>query len=261
MSIFSRGNNDPNTAGIADNPGEQEQGFLQHLEELRQRIFKAAAVILLGCIAAGFFVNNIMDWILLKPAIDAKMELQNLRPFGQAFVYFKVVFASGLVMAFPFAIYQLWKFIEPGLYKHERQWAGKITAFTTICFVAGISFAYFVMIPGMLKFSANFGNPAIKNIIDINEYFGFMTMTILGAGLIFELPMITFVLASIGMVTPKLMRAYRRHAVVAILILAAILTPSPDPINQLIFACPLYVLYEISIVVARLAGKKETLTT
>lgn len=264
MSIL-RGKNDTNSAGmnsegIENNPGEQEQGFLQHLEELRQRIFKAAIFLLLGCVVSGIFVNDLMNWVLLKPATTAKLELQNLRPFGQPFLYFKVVFASGIVLAFPFAIYQLWKFIEPGLYKHERRWAGKITAFTSFCFLLGVSFAYFVMIPAMLQFSVSFGNAAIKNIIDVNEYFGFITMTVLGAGLIFELPMITFVLASIGMVTPAMMRQYRRHAIVVILIIAAILTPSPDPVNQLLFACPLYVLYEISIVVARLSVKNEAAT-
>lgn len=256
MSILSNNISNDNKAGIEENPNDQEQGFLGHLEELRQRIFKAAIFLLLGCILAGVFVNEIMNWILLKPATTAKLELQNLRPFGQPFLYFKVVFASGIVVAFPFVIYQLWKFIEPGLYKHERQWASKITVFTTVCFLLGVSFAYFVMIPAMLQFSVSFGNPAIKNIIDVNEYFGFITMTVLGAGLIFELPMITFVLASIGMITSAMMRQYRRHAIVVILIIAAILTPSPDPVNQLLFACPLYVLYEISIVVAKISAKR-----
>ena len=96
----------------------------------------------------------------------------------------------------------------------------------------------------------------IKNIIDIGEYFSFMIMTILGAGLIFELPMITFVLSSIGLVTAAMMRKYRRHAIIAILFIAAVITPSPDPINQLIFACPLYILYEISIVIARVTRKQ-----
>ena len=142
------------------------------------------------------------------------------------------------------------------MYEHERRWAGRITALTTICFMLGVSFAYFVMIPGMLQFTVSFGSVNIKNIIDIGEYFSFIMMTILGAGLIFELPMITFVLSSIGIVSAQMMRKYRRHAVIAILLIAAILTPSPDPINQLIFACPLYVLYEISIVIARLTRKQ-----
>jgi sec-independent protein translocase protein TatC len=249
-----------NRAGIEHNPDDKEQGFLQHLEELRQRLFKAAIAILAGCLVAGYFVNDLMKYVLLKPATDAKIELQNLRPFGQQFLYFKVIFAAGIILAFPFAIYQVWKFIEPGLYKHERRWAGKITAFTTLCFALGVAFAYFVMLPGMLNFTAGFGSSSIKNIIDVTEYFGFVVTTVLGAGLIFELPMITFVLASIGMVTAAMMSKFRRHAAVVILIIAAILTPSPDPINQLIFACPLYVLYELSIIIARVSGKKKVVS-
>jgi len=245
-----------NKAGIEHNPNDNEQGFFQHLEELRGRLFKAVLAVLVGCVGAGYFVNDIMNLILLKPAVTSKLELQNLRPFGQQFLYVKVILVSGVVVAFPFVMYQLWKFIEPGLYAHERRWAGRITALTTICFMLGVSFAYFVMIPGMLQFTVSFGTANIKNIIDIGEYFSFMIMTILGAGLIFELPMITFVLSSIGLVTSAMMRKYRRHAIVVILLIAAIITPSPDPINQLIFACPLYILYEISIVIARLTRKQ-----
>lgn len=241
-----------NKAGIEHNPNEREQGFFEHLEELRSRLFKAVLAILAGCVATGYFVNDIMNKILLKPAIDSKLELQNLRPFGQQFLYVKVVLVSGFVAAFPVIMYQLWKFIEPGLYANEKRWAGRITALTSLCFLLGVSFAYFVMIPGMLNFTVSFGSQNIKNVIDIGEYFSFIVMTILGSGLIFELPMITFVLATIGLVTAQMMRKFRRHAIIVILIIAAILTPSPDPINQLIFACPLYILYEISIIIARI---------
>jgi sec-independent protein translocase protein TatC len=147
--------------------------------------------------------------------------------------------------------------VAPGLYDHERRWAGRVTAFTTLCFMVGIGFAYFVMLPGMLKFSVDFGTSAIQNVIDVNEYFSFIVMTILSAGLIFELPMITFVLSSIGLVTPKLMRTYHRHAIVAILVLAAILTPSPDPVNQMIFAIPLYGLYLLSIGISGIAARQH----
>lgn len=236
---------------------EHELSFFDHLEELRSRILLSLVFMLVGCVIAGFFVNDLMNIILLKPATDAKLKLQNLRPFGQPFLYFKVIFASGFVAAFPFMLHQVWRFIAPGLYDNEKKWARKITGFTTFCFLSGISFAYFVMIPGMLQFSASFGTPAIENIIDVNEYFGFILMTVLGAGLIFELPMITFVLSSIGLLTPQLMRTYRRHAIVIILIIAAILTPSPDPVNQMIFASPLYVLYEISILISAMVARRE----
>jgi sec-independent protein translocase protein TatC len=247
----------PHTAGIANNPDDNELGFFDHLEELRSRIFKALAATLLGCLGSGFFVNDIMNRVLLKPATDAGLKLQNLRPFGQPFLYFKVILVTGLVLAFPFILHQVWRFIAPGLYDTEKRWARRVTAFTTICFAIGIAFAYFVMLPGMLRFSVDFGTAAIQNVIDVNEYFSFIVMTILGAGLIFELPMITFVLSSIGLVTPKLMRTYHRHAIVVILIIAAVLTPSPDPVNQLIFAAPLYVLYLLSIGISAFAAKKQ----
>jgi sec-independent protein translocase protein TatC len=120
-----------------------------------------------------------------------------------------------------------------------------------------VAFAYYVMLPGMMQFSVSFGSKNIENNYDVNEYFGFVTTTLLGAGLIFELPMMTYVLARFGIVSAALMRKYRRHAFVVILIVAAVLTPSPDPVNQLTFAAPLFVLYEISIIVARVARKKE----
>jgi sec-independent protein translocase protein TatC len=163
----------------------------------------------------------------------------------------------GIIITTPFILYQLWKFIEPGLYEKERRWAKSITFFTTVCFFAGISFAYFVMIPSMLKFSASFGSQNIKNFIDVDELLSFMTTTLLAAGLIFELPMITFVLTKVGIVTPTMMRKYRRHSIVGILIIAAVMTPSPDPFNQMIFAIPLYILFELSIWVSSLATNQR----
>jgi sec-independent protein translocase protein TatC len=247
----------PPIAGNEDNPNDREQSFFDHLDELRSRIVRSLVAVLLGCIVCGYFINDIMNIVLLKPATDVGLKLQNLRPFGQPFLYFKVILISGVIVAFPFILHQVWRFVAPGLYDNEQRWARKITAFTTVCFAAGIAFAYFVMLPGMLNFSVNFGTSAIQNVIDINEYFSFIVMTILGAGLIFELPMITFVLASIGLVTPQLMWAYHRHAIVVILIIAAILTPSPDPVNQMIFAAPLYLLYLLSIGIAGLSARRR----
>lgn len=233
-----------------------EMSFLDHLEELRSRIIKGVLGIVVGCMVSGYFIDIIMNEVMLRPAVLYGIKLQNLRPFGQPFLYFKVVFAAGLIMSMPFLLYQLWKFIEPGLYESERKWARSITFFTTFCFLAGVAFSYLVMIPGMLKFSAGFGSATIENIIDVNEYFGFVSTTILGAGLVFELPMITFVLARLGILTAATMRKYRRHSIIFNLVVAAVLTPSPDPFNQLIFAAPLFILYEISILVAQFSLKK-----
>ena len=157
----------------------------------------------------------------------------------------------------PYTLYQLWKFIAPGLYEKERRWAGKITIYTSFCFLVGVAFAYWIMIPVMLSFTASFGSNLIKNSIDVTEYFSFITTTLLSAGLIFELPMIAYILSKIGIISPEMLRKYRRHSIVVILILAAALTPSTDPVSQLVFAAPLMVLYEISILVTVFARKKE----
>lgn len=254
--------NPEDKVGQEEPQGEQqgEMGFFDHLEELRKRLLWAAIGITLGCIVSGFFIDTLMNKILLQPALQYSLKLQNLRPFGQPFLYFKLIFVIGIILSFPFTLYQLWLFVAPGLYEHEQSWARRITFFTSFCFLTGVAFAYYVMIPGMLSFTSNFGTKAIENNLDINEYFGFMTTTLLAAGLIFEMPMITYVLTKIGMVTPKFMRTYRRHAIIIILVVAAVLTPSPDPVNQLIFAVPLWILYEISIVISQFALKNKAAT-
>jgi sec-independent protein translocase protein TatC len=235
---------------------QEEMGFFGHLQELRKRVILSLVGIIAGCIIAGVFINQLMDWILLQPATSVNMNLQNLRPFGQAFLYFKVIFVVGIILAIPFILYQIWKFIAPGLYLKEKKWVSKITFFTSMCFFIGVAFAFFIIIPTMLKFAASFGSSDIQNIIDINEYFSFISLMMLASGLIFEMPMVSFVLSRVGILTPKFLRKYRRHSIVVILILAAILTPTPDPINQIIFAIPLFILYEISIFISKIAEKR-----
>lgn len=239
-----------------EKPEEQEMGFMGHLDELRKRLIYIVLSIALGASIAGFYIDEIMNGILLKPAAKAHLDLQNLRVFGKPMLYFKVVLIAGVIIAIPLILYQIWKFVEPALYQKERGWAKRITFFTTFCFLVGISFAYFVMIPSMLEFSANFGTDNIKNLIDINEYWGFIMLMILAAGIFFELPMISFVLSRFGLLTPRFLRKYRRHAIILILIAAAIITPSPDPFNQLVVAIPIYILYEISIIVSAVSIKK-----
>ncbi|HYF02401.1 MAG TPA: twin-arginine translocase subunit TatC, partial [Patescibacteria group bacterium] len=198
---------------------------------------------------------------LLQPAVDANLELQNLAPMGQIFLLFKVILISGIIISSPWILYQLWRFIAPGLYEHERAWARRITFFTSLCFLAGVAFSYFVMIPSSMKFAASTGFKDIKNSFDINLYFGFITTFILAMGLVFELPMIAYVLAKMGILTSEFMRKYRRHGFIIILIVAAIATPTPDPVNQLIFAVPLWILYEISVWIVRVTQKPKEIRT
>lgn len=233
-----------------------EVGFFEHLEELRNRIIYAFIGVIVACIFTGIFVDPLMNIVLLQPAAKANISLQNLRPFGMPLLYFKVIFMSGIILAFPFILYQLWKFIAPGLYENERNWVTKITFYTSLCFMIGIAFAYFFMIPTMLEFAATFGTSIVRTDIDVTEYFGFMTMILLASGLIFEMPMMSFVLSKIGILDAKMLRKYWRHSAIGILVISAVITPTPDPVNQLFFAIPMLVLYEISILVAKLAKKK-----
>ncbi len=229
--------------------------FLEHIEELRKRIIYVIIFLVVTAIGIGIFIKDIMQNIFLKPAIDSNLNLQNLLPFGQPFLYFKVILASALIVTIPFFLYQLWKFIAPALYENEHKWISLATFFTTFCFFSGVIFAYFVLIPSMLDFAAQFGSNLIQNNIDVNEYFGFISMILLAAGVFFEMPMLSFILSKMGFLTPKLLSKYRRHSIIIILVLAAILTPTPDPVSQLIFAFPVIILYEISILISWIMNK------
>lgn len=234
-----------------------EMSFLGHLEELRSRLFKSAIGLVIGCIVAAVYRQWILEELLLRPAINAGLKLQNIEPFGQAFLYFKVVFFSGLVISLPWLLFQIWSFVSPGLYSHERRWARWVTLLTSVCFLAGLAFSFFLLIPGMINYIGVVANPNITDNITTTYYFSFYINTLLACGFVFELPMVTWVLAKMGIVSSAAMSKYRRHAIVVILILAAVITPSPDFILQVMVAAPIYLLYEVSVVIARLAYKKR----
>lgn len=236
---------------------EIEMTFLEHLEELRWRIIYALIGIVLGTIVAWIFIDFFIDQILLLPARKADFNLQNLRPFGQLFLYFEVAIIIGLIISLPNFVYQIWKFISPALRENEKKYISAIVVFTTVCFLIGVVFAYFVMLPLTLKFAAQFGSQDIVNNFAIDEYFSIILSVILGAGLVFELPMLSFFLSKIGILTPRIMRKYRRHSIITILILAALLTPGTDPVSQVLLAIPLVFLYEISILVSKIFQKKD----
>jgi len=245
------------------NNGEEQEGsdvemsFLDHIEELRWRIIYSLIGILIFTIIAWIFIDPLVEIVLLKPARDANASLQNLRPFGQLFLYVQVAIIVGIVASLPNIFYQLWKFIAPALRKKERKYIVWIVFFSTFCFIAGIAFAYFVMLPLAMKFAAQFGSEAIKNEFSIEEYMSIIISVMLAAGVVFELPMVSFFLSKLGILTPSFMRKYRRHAIVIILILAAILTPGADPVSQVILAVPLVLLYEISIFISKISSKKS----
>jgi len=237
--------------------GDVEMSFLDHIEELRWRIIYSLIGIVIFTIIAWIFIDPLVEVVLLKPARDANASLQNLRPFGQLFLYVQVAIIVGIVASLPNIFYQLWKFIAPALKKREQKYIIWIVFFSTFCFLAGIAFSYFVMLPLAMKFAAQFGSEAIKNEFSIEEYMSIIISVMLAAGVVFELPMVSFFLTKLGILTPKFMRNYRRHAIVIILVLAAFLTPGADPVSQVILAVPLVLLYEISIFISKLSSKKS----
>jgi len=250
---------DDSTLDQADAALEEEGGmsFFGHLNELRKRIIFSLIGVVLGMVVSGFFVNFIIEKLILNPAVENSLKLQNLKPFGQPVLYFKIIFVAGLVLSLPFTIYQLWRFIAPGLYDNERKWGLIMTISGTISFIIGIAFAYFVMLPLMVAFAANFGSKDIQNIIDVNEYLSFFTTLMIGTGLVFELPVLSFILAQFGAINSKFLKKYWRHSMVLVLLVAALITPTPDPVNQLVFAVPLFLLYEISILVVKRVEKRK----
>ena len=231
--------------------------FLEHLEELRWRIIWCLVGLVIGTIICFIFIDFLVDVILLRPARNSGAHLQNLKPFGQLFLYFQVAMVGGVILSLPNIFYQLWKFIAPALKKNERKYISAIVIFTTFCFICGIVFAYFVMLPLTLKFAAQFGSSTITNSFAIDEYMNIIITVMLGAGLIFELPMVSFFLTKLGILKPQYMTKYRRHAIVAIMIAAAFLTPGTDPVSQIILAIPLLLLYEISILISKLSVRKS----
>ena len=242
---------------VEANDSDVEMSFLDHVEELRWRIIYAIIGIVIFTIIAWFFIDPIVEFILLKPARDANASLQNLRPFGQLFLYVQVAITVGVVASLPNIFFQLWQFISPALKKREQKYILWIVFFSTFCFLSGIAFAYFVMLPLTMKFAAQFGTAEIANEFAIDEYMSIIISVMLAAGLVFELPMVSFFLSKLGILTPKFMRKYRRHAIVIILVLAAFLTPGADPVSQVILAVPLVLLYEISIFISKISTKKS----
>ncbi|MGA9115854.1 MAG: twin-arginine translocase subunit TatC [Bacteroidota bacterium] len=241
--------------------------FLDHLEELRWRLIRSLLAVVAGAILCWFFIDLLVDGILLQPvhAVNrtlgpgqAPFGLQNLKPFGQVFLYMEVAIAGGFILALPYVLYELWAFIAPGLMRRERRSVGSIVFFTSFCFLAGIAFAYFVMLPTALRFFAGFGTASIQNNIAVNEYIRFVLSVMLGAGVVFELPMVSWFLSRMGLLTPAFMRRYRRHAIVIIMVLAALLTPGTDPVSQILLAVPLAVLYEISIGISAAAVRRRS---
>ena len=226
---------------------ESHMGFLDHLEELRWRLIKSLSAIILGSILSFGYIEEIL-YILLLPSrkTTVPINIQVLTVQGMFLIKWFISFISGFVVALPFLIYQLWKFVSPGLLINEKKYVFPVVFFSFISFLCGIFFGYFIIIPFSLEFFSGIGSQDIQNNYSIQYYFSFLSWLILGTGLIFQLPVVSLVLSAIGFLTPSFMRHYRRHSIVFIFIISSFITP-PDPVSMLIMAFPLVFLYELSI--------------
>jgi sec-independent protein translocase protein TatC len=244
---------------------EQEPGgkmsFFEHLVDLRKRLINSAIAIVIGAGIGVTISQKAMDFIS-RPMQEAlrKQHLEDkliyTSPAGLINIIITFGIYIGVVLAAPFVLYQVWLFIAPGLYKHERKAVTTFIFSSVVLFLAGISFGYFVMLPYMLNFLIGFQGP-FRPLISINEYFDFILIVLLGLGIIFELPVLIFFLALFGIVTPKFLWKNLRYAILIIAIIAAIVTPTPDATTMLVFMAPMVLLYFLGIGVAALVVRNK----
>jgi len=242
-----------------DSSGEGSPIF-EHFEELRLRLIYSILYLVAGCLV-GFFVTEkyLFAWMLSPILNIPDAHLQVLGPAEKLTSFFKTSFIVGLVIALPFIVHQIWLFLRPGLKLVERRFLLLFIPASALLFIAGAAFVFFVMIPASLRFLIGFNlGVDIETGITLDRYFSFVLMLVLAGGLIFQVPLITFFLAKIGVVTAKMLASQRKIAIVLTVFLAAVLTPTGDPFNLMLLALPIYILFEISIVVAFLTARAKS---
>ncbi|MFW6081665.1 MAG: twin-arginine translocase subunit TatC [Desulfosalsimonas sp.] len=240
--------------------GEEEEEKLpltEHLEELRDRLIRSFIALIAGFAVAYFFKERLFA-ILTRPLIRVMKQGDSLIFTGipeAFFTYLKVSLLAGLMLAAPFIIYQFWMFVAPGLYKNERRLMLPITFVSAFFFIGGALFGYFVVFPFGFKFLLGFAGENIQPLPSMKEYLSFSSKLLLAFGFVFELPIVITFMARIGLVTVPFLKRNRKYALLIFFIGAAILTP-PDVVTQVMLALPLMVLYEISIIGARIFGRR-----
>ncbi len=237
---------------------DEKLPFTSHLEELRKRLITAFIAVGVGFVVSFGFKERLFG-ILVQPLINVMKEGENLIYTGLPeafFTYLKVSLLSGLIVASPVLLYQFWMFVAPGLYRNERRLMVPIVILSSFFFIGGALFGYFVVFPWGFKFFLGFATDTIRPLPSMKEYFGFSAKLLLAFGLVFELPLVLTFMAKLGIVSVDFLKKNRKYALLLFFAGAAILTP-PDVITQILMAMPLMVLYEVSIIGARIFGKKK----
>lgn len=245
---------------INNNPDEDDDligkgamPFLDHLEELRWRLIKSVFSVIIMSFVAFYFSDHLLRFIRI-PLGDIK--LYNIEVTGTFYAYLKISLIAGILGALPIIFYQLWSFISPGLYKKEKWMIFPLVLISTLLFLLGAGFCFVMVLPLSFKFLIGFSGELIENTITIGSYINFVGLLLLAFGFAFQLPLLNYFLGKMGLITSDFLARGRRYAIVIILIVGAVLTP-PDIFTQVLLAFPLYVLYEISILVVKLTQKKK----
>jgi sec-independent protein translocase protein TatC len=236
--------------------GDGKMSLLEHLDELRKRIIRACLGVLVGILLGFLYINDIFNFVL-QPTIRAMPAGRTLiytRP-GEAFsMYVTVSLITGAILASPFIMYQVWKFIAPGLYSNEKKFAIPFVLFSTIGFVGGAAFNHFIAFPFMMIFFASFNTQNVAFMPRLEDVFSLYSKMLLGLGVIFQMPTVVFFLAKMKMVTARFLVKQFKYAFLLFFIAAAVITPTGDPVNMTIFAAPMVVLYGMSILIAWIVG-------
>ncbi len=236
----------------------ERMSLLQHLDELRRRLVISVASVFVAFLGCWYFAPAIFRW-LERPILKALPEGEQLaftELAGPFMLYIKVALLAGIFIASPVILLQVWLFIRPGLYKTEQRLAVPFIFFTSVFFIAGGYFGYLVAFPMVVRFLLGVGED-FKQVVTIGTYFSMMSKILLGLAVVFELPMLIFFLARLGLVSARQLVKWFRWAVLAIFFIAALITPTPDIATQSVFAIPMILLYLLGIVVAAIFGRKE----
>ena len=245
-----------------------EMTFWDHLDALRAILFRVAAVLLVAAVGLFAFKDFLFDGLILAPSksdfflykwigADFSLSLVNIEVTAQFMIHMKMALLCAVVLTFPYIIYQVWKFIAPALYENEKRKVGNAFLFASGLFYLGVAVGYVLIFPLMLNFFADYQvSSAVPNQFSLSSYISLLTSMVLTFGIVFEFPTVVALLSAIGILRKEAMRKYRRHAICAIVILAAVITPSGDPFSLAVVALPLYLLYEFSVFICKSEAKQ-----
>ncbi len=241
-----------------DGSRDVELPLIEHLRELRDRLIKAALAVALTTGLSLIFAQQELELLV---SLKGDHKLIALEPTETFVAYLKLGFYTGIALSMPLLVYQLFRFLAPGLTRTERRWILLSLPAVTVFFVSGMLFCYFIILPSAIDFLFNFGGGVVENSWSVSKFLSFVTQFLLVVGVAFETPVIIFLLSKLGIATPKRLSRFRRWAYVLAFVIAAIITPTPDPVNQTIVAVPIIILYELGVLFARLGLRRPTSNT